>query len=115
MSASGWDFVENLYVSVAHPFYITVTWLIVKILPKVNRKILMENTWVSSKFEQENWTEMEYYLPVLRPRGLIQNTGNSAGVFHMDQVLIFNGWESKGFHIVNVCQDTIHHHKSNVK
>lgn len=115
ISASGWDFLENLYVSVGHPFYITVTWPTVKILPKVNIKMLMENTWASSKFEQENWTEMEYYLPVLRPRGLIQNIMNSAGGFHMDQALIFNEWRSKEFHIMNTCQDAIHHHKSNVK
>lgn len=77
--------------------------------------MLMENTWASSKFKQENWTETEYYLPVLRPRGLIQNIVNSAGGFHMDQALIFNGWGSKEFCIVNICQDAIHHHKSNVK
>jgi len=75
----------------------------------------MENTQASSKFKQENWTEMEYCLPVLRPRGLIQNTANSAGGFHMDQALIFHGGGSKEFRIASICQDAIHRHKSNVK
>lgn len=75
----------------------------------------MENTWASSQFEQENWTEMEYYLPVSGPRGLIQNVVNSSGSFHMDQALIFNGWGNREFRTVNVCQDAIHRHKSNAK
>lgn len=113
LQPSGLKFSESDVWS--HPFHITVTGPTVRILPKINLKTLMENTWAFSKFEQEKWTEMGYYLPVLRPRGLIQNVVNSSGSFHMDQALIFNEWGNKEFCTVNVCQVAIHHHKSNVK